>query len=82
MVTSQRAVQLTNRHIARICENLNQMEIPSMIIDGIKKEIWYLSEDLEKHYPSLADIPVFADLALAICFLKIAILEAIIGESS
>ena len=48
----------------------------------LRKEATWILEDLEKHYPRLAEIPVFADLALAICFLKIAILEAILGEKS
>lgn len=51
-------------------------------IEALRKEATWILEDLEKHYPRLADIPIFADLALAICFLKIAILEAILGEKS
>ena len=49
-------------------------------IELLQKEAIWILEDLEKHYPSIAEIPVFADLALAICFLKIAMLEAILGE--
>lgn len=49
-------------------------------IEVLRKEATWILEDLEKYYPSLADIPMFADLALSICFLKIAILEAILGE--
>lgn len=50
-------------------------------IEMLQKEILWILKDAEDYYPSLADLHSFAQLAIKIRLLKIAILEAILGES-
>jgi len=55
----------------------------SLIEDKIKslqKELIWILEDAEKYYPSIIDIHPFGQLAINLCLLKIAILEAILGK--
>lgn len=49
-------------------------------IEQLQKELLMIRADLEKYYPSMIDISNFEELAINIRLLKIAILEAIIGE--
>ena len=58
--------------------------IRSLIRDKVKQlenELLWILEDLEKFYPSMADIHPLENLAIEIRLLKIAVLEAILGES-
>ena len=50
-------------------------------IEALQKEILWILKDAEDYYPSLADLHPFAQLTIEIRLLKIAILEAVLGES-
>jgi hypothetical protein len=50
-------------------------------IESLQKELLMILKDLEKIYPSMADITPYENLVIDVCLLKIAILEAILGES-
>lgn len=57
--------------------------VRSLIRDKIKQqenEIIFIVEDCKKFYASMADLHPFTQLAIEIRLLKIAILEAILGE--
>lgn len=49
-------------------------------IKHMENEIFMIIKDAEKFYASMADLHPFTQLAIEIRLLKIAILEAIIGE--
>ena len=49
-------------------------------IKHIENEIFMIIEDAKKFYPSMADFHPFMQLAIEIRLLRIAILEAILGE--
>ena len=51
-------------------------------IESLQKELVMIRNDLEKYYPGMVDLSPFEELAINIRLLKIAILEAIIGERS
>jgi hypothetical protein len=49
-------------------------------IESLQKELLWILKDLEKFYPSMADITPYENLVIDVCLLKIAFLEAILGE--
>ncbi len=49
-------------------------------IESLQKELLMILKDLERIYPSMADITPYENLVIDVCLLKIAILEAILGE--
>jgi len=42
--------KLTNRHIAKLLDRLKVLKLPEIAISEIKREMWYLSEDLVRYY--------------------------------
>lgn len=38
--------RITNRHIAKALSRLSQLNLPSIVCDEIKRQMWFLSEDL------------------------------------
>ena len=42
--------KLTNRHIAKLLDRLKVLNLPEIAISEIKREMWYLTEDLTKFY--------------------------------
>ena len=49
-------------------------------IESLQKELLMVLKDLERIYPSMVDIHPYENLFIKVCLLKIAILEAILGE--
>lgn len=49
-------------------------------IESLQKELLMIRKDLKGIYPSMADITPYEKLAIDVCLLKIAFLEAISGE--
>lgn len=49
-------------------------------LEALQKELLMVLKDLERIYPSMADIHPYENLYIKLCLLKIAILEAILGE--
>ena len=39
--------QLTARHIARCLSQLESVNMPSIVTETVKRELWYLSNDLK-----------------------------------
>ncbi len=39
-------IKITNRHIAKVLSRLNAMNLPDIIKDEIKRQMWFLSDDL------------------------------------
>jgi hypothetical protein len=40
--------RITSRHIARCLSQLEEINMPGIVIETIKRELWYLSNDLKK----------------------------------
>jgi len=40
--------RITSRHIARCLSQLEEIEIPAIVTETIKRELWYLSNDLKE----------------------------------
>ena len=38
--------KITKRHIARILNNLNEIDTPEIAIVAVKKQMWFLTDDL------------------------------------
>ena len=45
-MTKERQTQLTNRHIAKVLSRLEELKLPSIVKDEVKRQMWFLSEDL------------------------------------
>jgi hypothetical protein len=43
-------VRLTNRHIGKILDKLDELKVAEIIKDSIKNEMWFLSSDLKNLY--------------------------------
>jgi len=43
-------IKLTNRHLAKLFSNIAVLKLPEIAINEIKREIWFLSEDLRNLY--------------------------------
>jgi len=41
-----RRLQSTNRHIAKLLSRLEPLKLPQIALDEMKREMWFLSEDL------------------------------------
>jgi len=39
--------RITSRHIARCLSQLESIQMPSIVTETIKRELWYLSNDLK-----------------------------------
>lgn len=42
--------RITNRHIAKLFDNLSVLQIPEIALNEIKREFWFLSNDLKDMY--------------------------------
>jgi hypothetical protein len=42
----QERERITNRHIAKILTRLSQLNLPDIVQDEIKRQMWFLSDDL------------------------------------
>ena len=40
--------RITSRHIARCLGQLESVDMPSIVSETVKRELWYLSNDLKK----------------------------------
>ena len=40
--------RITTRHIARCLSHLESVNVPSLVKDTVKRELWYLSNDLKE----------------------------------
>ena len=40
--------RITSRHIARCLSQLEEIEMPAIVTETIKRELWYLSNDLKE----------------------------------
>lgn len=38
--------RITNRHIAKVLTRLSALKLPHIVQDEIKRQMWFLSEDL------------------------------------
>jgi len=38
--------KLTNRHLAKLLDKLEEIDSPEIIKDAVKKELWYFSNDI------------------------------------
>ena len=50
MENEKRRQKLTNRHIAKLLSRLQPLSMPAICISEIKKEMWWLSDDLKELY--------------------------------
>jgi len=39
--------KLTNRHLAKLLDALDEVESPNIIKEAVKREFWYFSEDIK-----------------------------------
>ncbi len=46
MEQEKERVRITNRHIAKILSRLSQIQLPDIVKDEIKRQMWFLSDDL------------------------------------
>ena len=37
---------ITNRHVAKILTKLKEINVPEIALDAVKKEMWFLTDDL------------------------------------
>lgn len=42
-----KTIQLTNRHLAKLLDKLDEIHAPSIIKDTVKSHFWWYAEDLE-----------------------------------
>lgn len=40
--------KITNRHIAKVLSRLDELKLPRIVLDDIKRSFWFLSDDLVK----------------------------------
>lgn len=38
--------RITNRHIAKVLSRLSELKLPAIVIDEVKRQMWFLSKDL------------------------------------
>jgi hypothetical protein len=48
MTKSEQVIKLKNRHQARLLDRLHEIDTPEIIIDNIKKEMYFLADDIIK----------------------------------
>lgn len=50
MVNNTQVEKITNRHIARLLDRLKPLSMPEIAESEIKRQMWFLSEDIENLY--------------------------------
>jgi hypothetical protein len=43
----QERERITNRHIAKVLSRLAELNLPAVVQDEIKRQMWFLSDDLK-----------------------------------
>jgi hypothetical protein len=48
MTKSEQVIKLKNRHQARLLDRLHEISTPDIVIESIKKEMYFLADDIIK----------------------------------
>jgi hypothetical protein len=48
MATNPHIIKATKRHIAKLQSTLDEINTPQIVMDQVRKEMWWLADDIEE----------------------------------